>query len=353
MAITLVQKAKNTSTGSSIAATWSSTTTNGNLLLILVSGVNTTDFTITTPANFQAVDEGVHASAPFVHAKIFYRENAPASSGSQSVGFSAAIQGCSIELAEYLGIASSGSLDQHANNNGNSSNPDSGSTPSTTQPSELWVAVLANGNTNNTFSSPTNGFTIEDTANSVSSGTSQAFLDKIVSGTGSADTSATSSGTGAWAGAIGTFVAAAASFPFGRGPDRKKRRKASARRKRPAPAWLPGESAAPWSDTLFWSLLRRASKRKELHTKPRRGRRKKQGHVQLFPFFPFRSMPRPSKRWRKRPFNDYAAWAKPPASLLPGPLNMMWATALIQETQSATALVQESLSGLGKMMYPP
>jgi hypothetical protein len=352
MAITLVQKKSGTGTGSSVSATWPATTTAGNLLVILVSGVNGSDFNINTPTNFTDVDEGIKTGPPYVHAKLFYRENAPASSGSQSVSFSASITGGAIEIAEYSGIATSGSLDKHNNNNGSGTALDSGTTATTTQANELWLAVLANGNTNNTFSSPTNGFTIEDTASSASQGPSQAFLDKIVSSTGAADAGCTGSATGNWAGAIGTFLAAAATFPFGRWLDRKKRRKPPARRKRPAPAWLPGNSAAPWSDTLFWWFLRRSTRRKELHTRPRRGRRKKQGQVQLFPFFPFRSAPRPSKRWRRRLFNDYAAFAKPPANLLPGPLNMLWATALIQETQSATTLVQESLSGLGKMMYP-
>jgi hypothetical protein len=383
MAITYVSAshAKSSSTSSSsVSATWAQTTTAGNTLFILVTASNNSDFSINTPANFTLADAGAYtAASAYVHTALFYRENAPASSGSQSVSFSSTTIGACIQLAEYSGLATSSSLDKHANNNGNGTTPDSGTTATTTQPSELWIAALGIASSS-TFSSAANGFTIED---SITAGTapSLAFLDKIVSSTGTADAGATASSTGHWAGAIGTFQAASSTFPFS--AYKRKRRLGRFRRKRPGPAWLTDTKVwneslylrkkkrraapprrrrrplPPWiTDTKVWSeaLWLWFKKRKAKKERPGLFKKAKKAkhQIQLFPpWFPHKVRAGLAKRRPKKGYNYYAAFTKPPANLLPGPFNAMWATALIQETNSATALVQESYSAKATLIYPP
>lgn len=109
--------------------------------------------------------------------------------------------GGGIWVMEYSGLLPVGFLDQVAGNSGYSSNPDSGTTAVTSQPLELWVAVLVHLYVTGTL--PTNGFTIQ--AQGTSGNFRGDFLDKIVSAVGAANTSVTVAGDTWWAGAIATF----------------------------------------------------------------------------------------------------------------------------------------------------
>ncbi len=111
-------------------------------------------------------------------------------------------------ICEYSGVATSSFLDQTASNFA-ISNPkimDTGTTSATTQANELWigsVAAEAYGN----LSNPANGFTLLDGVQ-VSPNLGNAYLEKIVSSTGTASSSVDDPDSiDGFAGCIATFFA--------------------------------------------------------------------------------------------------------------------------------------------------
>lgn len=104
------------------------------------------------------------------------------------------------DACEYSGIVTVGYLDKTASNSGSGNPTDTGTTAITTQPKELWVGVTHSFAV--TQSNPTNGFTLMDGA--LYSNTSNAYLEKIVSTVGPANSGTTILGNN-WAGLIATF----------------------------------------------------------------------------------------------------------------------------------------------------
>jgi hypothetical protein len=75
----------------------------------------------------------------------------------------------------------------------------------TTQPNEMLIGIIGClGNV--TFSAPTNGFTIFDSANDGSSGESVCILTKVVSATGTYSTGVTASASQTFAGVMLSFI---------------------------------------------------------------------------------------------------------------------------------------------------
>lgn len=95
-----------------------------------------------------------------------------------------------------------GALDRTASANGNSINPDTGTTLATTLASELWIGATST-QANDPQLLPTNDFTLVDGVN-VSGWGSIAFLYKIVAATGAANTGTTIL-INTWCGCIATF----------------------------------------------------------------------------------------------------------------------------------------------------
>lgn len=116
-----------------------------------------------------------------------------------------AVNHATADVCEYSGLLTSGFLDLTATNSSlATTTPDTGTTSTTTQAEELWVGLT--GSTWTTQSSPTNGFTLLD---GVTDGSvSNAYLEKIVSSTGTAN-SGTTQTSNAWLGCIATFKAGA------------------------------------------------------------------------------------------------------------------------------------------------
>jgi hypothetical protein len=107
-------------------------------------------------------------------------------------------QGGVANICEYSGMATSSELDKTANNSGSGTLTDTGTTPTTTQASELWIGgTWADAQAQ---SSPTNGFTHLDGVKG--SDWSADYLEKIVSATGAADSGTTVGGSTDWLGQI-------------------------------------------------------------------------------------------------------------------------------------------------------
>lgn len=112
-------------------------------------------------------------------------------------------------VAEYNGVIeqSGTALDQTASASGNSSTADSGTTPTTTDPDEVWIAGIA-VRTGASISAPTNSFLIDGTSSTGAGGTdvSATLLSRLVAAAGIANTTAAISGGPLdFGGAVATF----------------------------------------------------------------------------------------------------------------------------------------------------
>ncbi|HEX9679757.1 MAG TPA: hypothetical protein VGA08_04015, partial [Candidatus Saccharimonadales bacterium] len=106
---------------------------------------------------------------------------------------------------EYSGIATSSVVDQTASSTGNSNNPATGTTPTTTNDTNLLIgAVTVEANT--TFSTWSNSFTqLSEQAFSGGSGLAHAVADRLVTATGTYSTDAVAATGDQWVGHIVAF----------------------------------------------------------------------------------------------------------------------------------------------------
>lgn len=192
---------------------WPGATTLGNHLVLTVSVSGGSSTTINTPAGWTVgptIFNGVN-----VRIATFYIENSASRSGTQSVTFSSAVDSV-VSLAEYSGVAKSASLGATNTNTGSSSTPSSG-TITTQAPNSLLVAVLC-GVAVAAFppqSSPTGGFTLEQTAQAgLLTFVDVGYLDKAAGAVGSETATDTAGASLAWAGAILEFKATPTPSPL-------------------------------------------------------------------------------------------------------------------------------------------
>jgi len=115
------------------------------------------------------------------------------------------------DICEYSGVETSGFLDKTATSSG-WNDLKTGTTVATTQANELWIGGIE-ADYSRTQSLPTNGFTLLDGA--LYDEGSLAYLEKIVSATGTANSGTTASGNCASGGCIATFKGKAAAPPKG------------------------------------------------------------------------------------------------------------------------------------------
>jgi len=187
------------STGlSSTTCTWNAATGTGNLLLMVVAVQNNTSATITVASPWVNVDATNYPYSPGTPAPkvgMWYMANAATRSAPETVTLDTA-RDTMITLIEVSGMAASGVVDVDWRNGatGIGSPIDSGTTATTTQANEYWLAVGANRNTT-TPGAATGGFTnitpTTGTNPSITGGTTTnaigyAVADQIVSATGTA-----------------------------------------------------------------------------------------------------------------------------------------------------------------------
>ena len=207
---------RGTGSSSPISVTLSQTPAQGDVLIATITA-NRIDATVYVSSITQA---GVTWSAAYAYdptgpsligylTEIWVGVVGSGASTSISVAFNnnqfvAAV----VDVCEFSGIASN-QVDQVGytfNTVGTVTN--TGTTPTTTQPYELWIGCTASSIY--AQSSPTNGFTLLDGAlYTASNGYTQStgFLYKIVNSTGAANTGTTLSGSYNWQGCIATFEA--------------------------------------------------------------------------------------------------------------------------------------------------
>lgn len=109
---------------------------------------------------------------------------------------------------EAFNVETVSATDQFTGNDGSSTNPDSGTTGATSQADELFLAILQQQGAGQTFSTPTNGFTLYDQLDDTGAVIHAALLSKSATTVGTANTSVTSTTSASWEGAVATFKAA-------------------------------------------------------------------------------------------------------------------------------------------------
>jgi hypothetical protein len=210
-AIAEVQTNSGAATGggtTTMSSTWGSATTAGNLLVAALAFDGNPGI-VTPPAGGWTLADTSSGAQEIT--KLYYIENASSQSGSKTWNWSGGVSSAVVILAEYSGVATSGSLDQHTSGIGNSSSP-TASSITTTSANELLIGVLGQGSGfANNFSAPTNSFNIY---NQLDGGDFVGFshiglLDRIVSSTGTYSTGVTSSQSGIWGAVTASFKAIA------------------------------------------------------------------------------------------------------------------------------------------------
>jgi hypothetical protein len=202
-----------THTGNALSASLSSTPTEGNLLIAVagidsestknytVSSVTQTGVTWTRQVSSNFSLGGIYA---FGDIEIWAGVVGSGASKTVTAHFTnSTTYGISLTVCEYSGLVTSGFLDQKASNRGDSANPNTGTTNTTTQINELWIGAIVMDYTPQT-NPATNGFTLF--GGEKMGECSYGYLEKIVFSTGQANAGDTG-GVEKWAGCIATFIA--------------------------------------------------------------------------------------------------------------------------------------------------
>ncbi|MCX6872923.1 MAG: DUF6288 domain-containing protein [Verrucomicrobia bacterium] len=144
--------------------------------------------------------------------EIWYGPNV--TSGTTGITITQASLRSAAVVIEYSGLLAPTSLDMTANNTGSSTAANTGTTATTTQPTELWLGGIGIADGRRTLNVPYgNAFTVVAFPKSGTANSDAMIyaLEKIVSTTGTAGSGGTVSTSDAWAGAIATFKAASTS----------------------------------------------------------------------------------------------------------------------------------------------
>jgi hypothetical protein len=207
------------STGATLVVTLANTPTNGNILVCCIAHNNdgTEHVTGITQTNVVWTEQKSNEVGGLVSAYIWYGIVSAGASTTVTITFSANPYAAVADICEYSGMLTTGFLDKTASASGGSNTAVvTGTTATTTQAVELWIGI---GSLNwMAQTTPQNGFTLLDGA----AGTSScAYLEKIVSSTGTASSGTTGADANYWAGCMATFkgtTEAPPTTPTKRGP---------------------------------------------------------------------------------------------------------------------------------------
>jgi len=154
----LVQKNFQTSSNT---ATFSSDVTSGNLILVAITQWNSTVSSVTDNKGntYTAVTSAQHANTATDYTQLYYAKNVAAGATTVTVTFSSGVG--NIGIYEYSGLSTTSPLDQVTSNTGASTTPNGG-TLTTTPDNELYFAVGADDNGNNSTPTAGGGYTVEN-----------------------------------------------------------------------------------------------------------------------------------------------------------------------------------------------
>ena len=198
------------SSSTSLTVTMAAAPASGNTLVAVISTRGATANQVSgissTGAAWARVTQSVNAGGS---TSEIWAAAVGASAGSV-VTITTAQGRCAAVVIEYSGLATANTVDQTAASaGGNSSNPVTGTSPTTTQTGELWIGAIGYRASSPTLGSLLNSFASVTSAqsNSASSSSNAKIyaLERIVNATGAASSGGTLSATAQWSGTIATF----------------------------------------------------------------------------------------------------------------------------------------------------
>ncbi len=213
--------AQNTTGAATLAASPTTATAAGDLLIATIRTRNTTALApVASVVDSNAADTWTRVGTAAVQGtnadgEIWYVANAASLSTAQTVtvtvgGTSSGTSAISFTVLDVAGMATSSPLDVTATKSGNTQPANVGPTAATNQASELAVASLGWNGNGFTSSGQTTGYTVDAVHQSTASGSAAAeqAAYQVLSATGVQTYQATlSSTTAAWTGVIATFKA--------------------------------------------------------------------------------------------------------------------------------------------------
>lgn len=203
------------SSGSSFTVTLANAPTDGNSLVMTMSGANTGGLIIIsnvsetgatwTKQTSQSLSE---PASYYLETEIWVASNVSGAGTTITINLSGTPNKYqTANICEYSGLTNSGVLDKTASGSGGpATTSDSGTTATTSQTNELWVASIATNIAPQ--SSPTNSFTLLD--GTALATPTNAYLEKLVGSIGAANTGTTMTND-YYVGVIATFKGAATS----------------------------------------------------------------------------------------------------------------------------------------------
>ncbi len=204
MAIARVQSAKNNSGASSVTTlnvVFGGAPTDGNIVVLAASGNGVMSILSTSGITWLAANI---TNSSVICGTIGLGRVFSGASATITVNQVSSV-GMSIVAVEYSGTNIR--QDRAISATGTSVSPASGATSTTTSSNELWVGALF-GRLQATFSAPTNSFSIVDQDTSTIGSTNDkcvAFLERLVSSTGTPNAGATLSSSANWVARVLTF----------------------------------------------------------------------------------------------------------------------------------------------------
>jgi hypothetical protein len=201
---------RGTSTSSSISVgPLTSTPVSGDVLIATIGTRGTSVSTVSSisePGVTWTKQIGYSDSSNLIDVEIWLGVVGSGASTSITVYLtSSAGYGAVADVVEYSGVGTAYYLDRTRTNSGSSRYPSTGTTSTTTVADELWIgATLLRSYSQD--GTPTGGFTLVD-GGLYNSQISLAYLEKIVTATGTAGSVTTSTTSAAWVGCIATFKA--------------------------------------------------------------------------------------------------------------------------------------------------
>ena len=190
--------------------TLGTTPANGNTLIAIISTRGTSQNQVSgitqTGAMWTRATQAANAANATV--EIWYAANVTNASKAITINLASSLKAAAAVI-EYSGILTTNALDAVAGNSGTSTSAATGTTPTTSQTNELWVAGIALANSGNNLSAILNSFTQSATTSSTGAGTDTSVyaLERVATATGTASSGGTVNASTAWSGAIATFKA--------------------------------------------------------------------------------------------------------------------------------------------------
>jgi hypothetical protein len=197
------------STSASLPVTMTNTPIQGDLLVAVIATSDTTNYQTVSTITPTGVTWAKQVSQTNFYSMTSYYFDIEIWVGVVGAGApttitvtltAAAGRGAVADVCEYSGLKTIGFLDKTATHPGST---DTGTTATTTQPTELWIGGVNSDPYAQTTSTNTNGFTLLDGA--VHTAVSCAYLEKIVTTTGAAYSGTTTSSSYSPVGCIATF----------------------------------------------------------------------------------------------------------------------------------------------------